>query len=199
MPTGYTAAVADGITFEQFVWKCARAMGALVMMRDAPSDAPIPERFEPSDYSAKKLAEAKTEWKRVSSMGVAEANASAVVAHAEAAINYAKRVQERDGLRAKYEAMLTNVKAWEAPTTEHVGFKAFMVDQLQQSIDFDCNGRYDEPPVAISGFEWRTDALVEASRNIEYHTNAHAEEVTRTNDRNEWLRALRESFAKVPA
>lgn len=54
MPTGYTANVPDGITFEQFVWQCARGMGALVMMRDEPTGAPIPERFEPSDYNAKR-------------------------------------------------------------------------------------------------------------------------------------------------
>jgi len=38
MPTGYTNCIKDGVTFEQFVWKCARAMGALVMMRDEPSN-----------------------------------------------------------------------------------------------------------------------------------------------------------------
>jgi hypothetical protein len=36
MPTGYTAAIKDGISFEKFVWDCARGMGALVMMRDEP-------------------------------------------------------------------------------------------------------------------------------------------------------------------
>jgi hypothetical protein len=47
MPTGYTAPIADGMTFEQFALGCARAFGALVTMRDEPSDAPIPERLEP--------------------------------------------------------------------------------------------------------------------------------------------------------
>ncbi len=50
MPTGYTDAVKDGITFDQFVLGCARGMGALVMMRDEPSGTPIPERFEPSRF-----------------------------------------------------------------------------------------------------------------------------------------------------
>lgn len=65
MPTGYTANVHDGITFEQFVWQCARGMGALVTMRDEPTGAPIPERFEPSDYNAKRLQEAKDELVRL--------------------------------------------------------------------------------------------------------------------------------------
>lgn len=51
MPTGYTADLHDGkdVTFDQFVKQCARGMGALVTLRDAPWDAPLPERFEPSD------------------------------------------------------------------------------------------------------------------------------------------------------
>jgi hypothetical protein len=50
MPTGYTAAVADGtITeFPDFAMQCARAFGTLVLMRDEPQDAAIPEKFEPA-------------------------------------------------------------------------------------------------------------------------------------------------------
>lgn len=50
MPTGYTAAVEDGtITeFDDFAWQCARAFGALIMMRDDPMSAPIPQKFEPT-------------------------------------------------------------------------------------------------------------------------------------------------------
>jgi hypothetical protein len=36
MPTGYTAAIGEGIEFDKFVMQCARAMGACVMMRDEP-------------------------------------------------------------------------------------------------------------------------------------------------------------------
>lgn len=198
MPTGYTAAVADGISFEQFVWRCARAMGALVMMRDEPSDAPIPERFEPSDYSAKKLVEAKAEWARVIAMSIPDANACALVANAEANGSYEKCKQDRIELRNKYQAMLAAVVKWEAPTPEHEGFKAFMIEQLQQSIDWDCSDSYDNPPVALSGVEWRAAAVAKAARDVEYHTQANAEEIDRTEKRNEWLRALRESLKALP-
>lgn len=197
MPTGYTAAVADGITFDRFVWSCARAMGALVTMRDLPSDAPIPERFEPSDYSAKRLGEAKAELKRLSEMNLADAAACAKASHTEAIAGHAKRTQERDELRIKYQTMLADVVKWNPPTPDHEGFKTFMADQLRQSIDFDCCGKYDKPPVALSGAEWRAAAIAKAERDIEYNTKAHAEEVERTEGRNEWLRALRESLAKA--
>ena len=80
MPTGYTAAIADGVTFEQFALNCARAFGALIDMRDEPSDAPIPERFEPSNYHEKKIAEINDELVRLKEMSQDEAK---MVAHQE--------------------------------------------------------------------------------------------------------------------
>ena len=65
MPTGYTAAVKDGITFEQFAWSCARAFGALIDMRDSPTGAPIPQRFEPSQYNAVEAEKASAEIERL--------------------------------------------------------------------------------------------------------------------------------------
>ena len=43
MPTGYTADIQDGkiTTLREYALSCARAFGALIMMRDDPHDAPI--------------------------------------------------------------------------------------------------------------------------------------------------------------
>lgn len=70
MPTGYTASVQDGkITeFRDFAMQCARAFGATITMRDDPSDAPIPEAFEPENYNAKRLIEAQEEIARLNAM-----------------------------------------------------------------------------------------------------------------------------------
>lgn len=61
MPTGYTAAIADGIDFKTYALSCARAFGALVEMRDEPANAPIPEEFKPSSYYVTSLASAREE------------------------------------------------------------------------------------------------------------------------------------------
>lgn len=50
MPTGYTADIKDGISFETYAMNCARAFGACVSLRDKPSGGKvIPDAFEPSD------------------------------------------------------------------------------------------------------------------------------------------------------
>ena len=43
MPTGFTSEVAerDDFTFQDFVWKCVRAFGAFMHMRDESSDAEL--------------------------------------------------------------------------------------------------------------------------------------------------------------
>jgi hypothetical protein len=80
MPTGYTAAIADDITFDEFVMGCAaRGMGALVM-RNEPASALIPERFEPSDYHTKKIAEANATLGRLAGMTADEAEQAELAA-----------------------------------------------------------------------------------------------------------------------
>ncbi|VTR91619.1 unnamed protein product [Gemmata massiliana] len=47
--------------------------------------------------------------------------------------------------------MLEHVRAWEPPSTDHENLKQFMIDQLRESIDFDCRGEYREPLPALDG------------------------------------------------
>lgn len=197
MPSCYTAAIADGIDFEQFVMRCARAMGACILMRDAPLDAPIPERFEPSDYHSRKLAEAKDALTKLRTMSPEEAEAAAGEVFEKAASETAEALERHRALRAKYEAMLFQVKAWAPPTSDHEGFKSFMVKQLKEAIHFDCSEDYyaDRTPTRQSGEEWRATRIAQALHDIDYHTREHAEEVSRTESRNVWISALRASLA----
>lgn len=196
MPTGYTAAVKDGITFEQFVWSCARAFGALVLMRDDPAGAPIPERFEPSDWNAKKLAGARDRLATLEVMSDADAAANARTDYEQAVERHRERLAEIQALSDKYHAMLARVVQWTPPTPEHQGLKDFMAEQLRQSIDFDCSTKYLTAPLLLPGAAWREAQIAQARKDIEYHAKEHAEEVERTESRNAWLRDLRES---VPA
>lgn len=195
MPTGYTHAIEKGIDFNTFVWSCARGMGAMAMMRDEPADAPIPERFEPSDYHPKKLEEARSALAKLESMTKEEAEQAAE-------LDYSVKVQDRDNaiwkaheLRRKYEAMLEQVKAWVPPTPDHEGLRRFMAEQIIQSIDFDCSTSYYEKPVQrMSAMEWLAQAQVNAMKGIGYHQTEHAKEIERTEGRNAWVHALRTSL-----
>ena len=195
MPTGYTAAIADGVTFEQFALNCARAFGALIDMRDEPSDAPIPERFEPSNYHEKKIAEINDELVRLKEMSQDEAK---MVAHQEwraAEQHRLERLEESRALRAKYEAMLAKVEAWMPPTDEHWRLHEFMIEQIMSSINFDCNeDYYSKPTVKLSGVQWRKDRRLMLSKSLDYHHQQHADEVRRAEERTNWVSSLRKSL-----
>lgn len=196
MPTGYTEAVKDGISFEQFVWRCARGMGALITMRDAATDAPIPERFEPSDYHSKKLEEAKAALAELQALTPEQVEAKYQEEYAAACERHRQRQQESADLLQKYEAMLARVKEWRSPTPEHDGFKGFMLDQLRQSISFDCDTSYDSPPLQIGAAVWLEETIEKAKRDIAYHAKEHRAEVERTEARNSWVKALRDSLSQ---
>jgi hypothetical protein len=195
MATGYTAAIADGISFPTFALQCARAFGALVMMRDDPSDAPIPEQFAPSNYHANALIDLQATMVRLDGMSHEQA-AEAATADYNHACEYRKaRIAEKEALRTKYEAMLAQVQAWPVPTPDHVGLKDFMVTQIEQSIEWDCKVYPEEAPRQFSGAEWLSNQIAETRRLIAYHEKEDREERERTATRNAWVKALRDSLA----
>lgn len=194
MPTGYTAAIADGIDFKTYAMNCAHAFGALVELRDSPN-APIPDEFKPSTYHAEAIEKARADLIALAKMTPAEGERAAAKAFDDAETNRAVRLQEKRDLRAKYEAMLAKVNAWTAPTPEHVGYHEFMRTQIEQSIRFDCDESYYlKPTKRMTGAEWAADRLASLQRDVAYHTKEHAAEVERAASRTAWVRALRQSL-----
>ena len=196
MPTGYTAKIADGIDFRTYAMDCARAFGACVTMRDDPGGGDmIPEKFEPSDWHAERLKEARAERARLAALSAAEVDTAAALAWEEAEEYRLKQLAEKRQLRSKYEAMLAEVNIWEPPTDEHTQFRDFMRDQITQSIDFDCGGSYgEEPEPKLSGEEWRKKMLGKADWCIQYHAKEDAGERERAASRTAWVAALRASL-----
>lgn len=200
MPTGYTAAVADGTITDlpAFAMQLARGMGALITMRDAPWDAPIPERLEPSTkYHDEKLSEARKEHERIYSMKDAEAQSAADAEMAEFEANRAKAENENREQRNRYNAMIAKVVQWEGAPE---GIKEFALEQLHSGRDFDCREpfRYWGDPPERNGAKWRASKLEKIARDISYHEAERAKEIARTEGRNAWLAQLRASLAQEP-
>lgn len=196
MPTGYTAAVQDGSITElpEFAMQCARAFGALVTMRDEPSDAQIPDEFKPSDYHQKALDAAKAELATLNAMTPIECDIAAEVSFSEQYASSEKRQAKRLEQRARYTDMRTKAEAWAPPTPDHAQLREFMLDQLDSSIKLDCGDYEEARPVLQTGSEWHFMRTAQVLRDIEYHDKEHASEVTRAKTRTNWVRALRASL-----
>lgn len=201
MPTGYTADVATGkITeFEDYAMGCARAFGALISMRDESGEAEIPDKFEPSEYNKNQLEKSRKELNELESLTIEQLDAKAK-GEFEAAMkrNNESLVQIKEQ-QSRYEAMLEQANAYEPPTSDHIAFGEFIVDQLVKSIDFDCRTKYYEEnkPVLLSGIEFKSKRKTELQRSIEYHTEEMQKEIERTERKNQWLADLRESIRSV--
>lgn len=196
MPTGYTAKIADGISFREFAMDCARAFGACIEIRDEPGGGEaIPEKFEPSDYHDKRLAEARAERTRIFAMSAEETEVAAEAAWNAAETRRLERLAGYRALRSRYEAMLADVDAWKPPTIEHAEMRTFMRDQITQSINFDCNESYaDTPEKRLTGSEWWGTMLAKADRDIEYHAREAGKERERAASRTKWVANLRASL-----
>lgn len=202
MPTGYTAKLHDGKeqSFPEFAMSCAHAFGALIELRDMGIDAPVPEEFEPDDsgYSHQQLKKAKEVLRVAQGWDEATADAAAEADHKHAHYEWDKHVQGAADMKARYEAMLEQARAWEPPTAEHQGLKDFMVEQLESSIKFDCADidRWYPEPQRKTGAEHKAAMIARAERDIEYHTEQIAKEAERAQDRTAWVRALRDSLGQ---
>lgn len=193
MPTGYTAGVTDSTTLTEFAWTCARAMGALVMMRDEPTGAPIPQEFAPSAFYLERMDEARA---RLAS--VREWTDHDAVADMTAEIDRDKRVVMDLNAEAiektnAYNKLLSKVIEWEPPTSDHVGLQDFMIQQLTTSRDHDGH-QFETRVKVVSPQQWKAQQLAKAEEDYQYAEREWNAEVHRTQERNEWLKALRENL-----
>tara|TARA_R110000850_G_C9803990_1_gene450716 strand:- start:144 stop:731 length:588 start_codon:yes stop_codon:yes gene_type:complete len=195
MPTGYTAEVQKGISFNKYALNCARAFGALITMRDEPSDKEIPEKLEPSDYHFKAKVKAEDSLSALNSLSSEAANKKALDAFNSAELNRTEKLKEEATIEVRYNEMLSKAKLWESPSKDHDKLKEFMVSQLEESIRFDCGSSYyEKPTVKLTGKQWRSEQIERAHKDIAYQIKNYREEVERTDSRNKWIDLLRDSI-----
>lgn len=195
MPTGYTSDLYEGkdITPAEFIMKCARAFGALILMRDEPMDATIPDEFQPDTYYQDWANDAREKLNALNAMSPVDRVTATFEEFKEELASYEKRVQEREDLRARYLAMLNEIYKWTPPTPDHEALRAFMIKQLQESIDFDCEYTVS-PPVKKTPTEWWAEQVVRQQDLIDRYEREQEKENERARGRSEWVRALRASL-----
>ena len=194
MPTGYTAKIKD-MTFQDFALGCSKAFGALISTRDDDADTPIPDKFEPSDYHLKAIDEAKKNLTYYEELRPKEIVDLSKAAWCKAEESRLESLNDSKTLRAHFEAMIVEAESWAPPTEDHNGLKKFMLDQLKNSMKFDCSEEYYADPIKrFDPVEWVNKKREKAKRDIEYHTENYAEEVARCNDRSAWVQSLRNSL-----
>lgn len=200
MPTGYTADISKGITFEEYAWNCARAFGALVEMRDQPIGATIPEQFEVDNFYLEQIEEVKKKikWLEKLASDVKACDRQAKTEYKKELQLYEKRKVEIDDLKEKYNAMLERVRVFNPPSNDHVPLKEFMEEQIIQTMEHDCDHKYNTPPTLLTGKQWLAREVKRAETNFKYYLKEYEKQVKYVDDRNRWVNQLRETIGPQP-
>ena len=188
MPTGYTAEIEKGISFENFVLKCARAMGACVMQRDESSDV-LPKIQEPSDYYQKRITEIQLEIKETIDLELDDINKIMSKKKEDVISENKKRQLQHNKMMGKLLKMRLLVARWEAPKGDYMGLKDFMLEQISSTIDFDgtlYQSKFEESTPLV----WKENKLLGLYEDLKRSKSEYEKEVSRTNDRNKWIQDL---------
>ena len=196
MPTGYTHLINEGKqTTKQYIMSCARNFGYLAIMRDIPSDAAIPDKFEPDTYHKGKIDEYQLELDKFHTMADDDIQEEIDKTHQTRIDNRNKYTLSKLEIKDRYESALNEIKKWNIPSSEHKNLKDFCISQLEDSIKYDCNMSYIETiPKKESISEWKKNRNEKLNEDIAYHRENWNKEVARTNERNIWIKQLRDSL-----
>lgn len=189
MPTGYTAILEKqpNLSFKDFALRCARAMM---------DDLPRLENEEES-YHKHELIEALDE------LALAKKDKAAAFKKLENRRAYnikyhLNEIKRKNELGDAYQRMINEVKAWEPPTSDHVGFKDFMLQQLYDSVKWDITTYHEEALKKEKDKKIDEDAylayLKELEEDVAYHREHLAEDATRVHKSNTWKTKLFESL-----
>ena len=204
MPTGYTSQIADGVSFRQFALSCARNFGAAIALRDEDSGVlPNPENVKfnsGNNYHEEQLTKAIAEKARLLSLTKDELCADFLKWRENTIKESEKTISQKRELRQKYEKMYEKVSNWSPPTGEHFNMKDFMLEQIADSIEFDCDEKYYHERIAEAENTHQADYFWERieslEHNIEYHFTHRCEDDNQDNERSQWIKDLIDSLPK---
>lgn len=198
MPTGYTAKISKGQSFNDFVMGCARGFGACVGMRDLPQDAEIPAEFKPSNYHHEQAQGARKELDQLRALTPDEIEELCLKRHQAAVAENKKYGEEKRLIHSRYIEMLNKIHEWDPPGVDHIQLKEFMIAQINTSIQYDCSVSLGVTHKQ-SPEEWHKEQTGLLIKRIQYHIEKHLAEIKRVETANKWIRELRESLAECEA
>jgi hypothetical protein len=189
MPTGYTADIYDGkkpVTLRDFAVSCARAF--VWQWRETD---PSPEELKPSDYYPKHIEELEQQLAALLAMPPEEAEAASLAEFTEAVKDRERWEREREAVGQRYRAMLAKVKDWDAPEAL-LNLKRYMIEQLNQSIEFDVGVIRSALPEKLPSEKWLRHRKDDLLRELTYYRERQDEETENLAQANAFIKSLYE-------
>lgn len=197
MPTGYTDGVAHGdiVSFKEYALLCARAFGVCISMRDEPLGVPIPF-FEENTCLKGMVESCEKDLRDFLSMNQEEKQVAFQNYVSSGIKRHTKIKEEKITMKYRYVSMLEKAKEFVPPTKDHVEYKQFMIQQLEDSIVWDCDTSYYDAKIDslknLSFEKWLDETLEEKYNSLKRNKKSLQEDNDRINSRNNWIAKLKE-------
>lgn len=159
------------------------------------------EEWVPTDYHVEHLAESRAELKRLLVMSESEREAYGVSLRTADITELEARERVRQDEVQWLRETLVQVEQWAPPTADHDAVKQLMERQIREALGREDTTYWDDvlnTARAKDAHTYFADALAELRRDIAYYIEEDRAEREKVARRNEWARALIESFRKVP-
>lgn len=193
MPTGYTQGILDGTIkdLKGFAEVCSRAY--LYHMREEPFDTPYKKKTV-SAYHSNAIVEIKEKIEKLKMTfdeGLVYQEKTKLL---KRKAFYKRLIKKTKEDRLRLEKLLLEANEFIPPTEEHHSIKNFMVEQLQKTIEDDCDVSYYNQQLQniaieldnICGKTLRSTARVIFETNIRYHKKELAKEKENCAKINRW-------------
>lgn len=195
MPSGYTSYIYNGrnVSFQDFALICARAFGACFHQRGDPL-TDKPKLTEPDiKYHLDAITEVIKKRTNPTKAEFEEFTKESILYHNS-------EIANKKALKRRYEAVLTEARNWTPPTSDHEKLKRFMIEQLEESLNYDCDTSYHYAEIEQlknTTFEqYKNELKISMERDIKYHTEQIEKEKANVEKTNKWLTDLFNSLKK---
>jgi|TARA_R110000765_G_scaffold110741_2_gene202214 hypothetical protein len=191
MATGYTYQILNGSikTFKEFALKCSEAF--IIEFRDgAKKYTPrVPSPYHTDEMKAARAGIAQLNQLTDSELFIIE------VAKLEKGIRFAKEELAKKIKNKKVlDKILEESKEYETPTDRHKNIKNFMIEQLNMTIESDCDSKFYESEIALCQeklknldmFVVRGNKINAFNEDYKYHQERYDKEVLLCKDHNDW-------------
>jgi hypothetical protein len=172
-------------------------------MRDESLDV----EYKPSeigDYYEENLKEAQENYNKFKEMSDDDILKIALQEFEESKEYHIKEIEEKKSQREKLESILKATQEFNPPTVKHVEFKKFMIQQIVDTIKWDCDISYHEDElnkleknnIIINAQEIREEHLKSCEKDIEYYSKHKDSEEKNCKEANEWIQELFKALDK---
>lgn len=196
MPTYYTAGIIDGKIndFKSFARLCMGNFGACIHMRDLPPGEPYSKR-EPDGYYLLRIEREKEELRKLEKMSDQEILDNEIETIKSNIKYHKEKIIEIGKLHAKLEEIRREIDSWVPPGDEHLGIKKFMMEQIETTINHDCDTEYlsshlsklDANPAKIDPAKIRKERMESHKESIATFTQRHKEDLQKIEDSHQWV------------